>query len=220
MLAPGCYFAFPSKMPPPRKGELLVQGEEMKIKTREVKTYFGSCSDRDIKQGSCDFRDGKLTHWEMVTHARIKYGGKNLTYAEFRELADPEYSGRMEAMKSEKTMCSVSLVPSVLAVASIAVGVLAPLLEAGKLTDTQKNYFYVGGGAGAVLFGGLSYPLGGYACVRANRAAKAEYEWTKDDWYGDGEEFQKLVDNFNARIHGGTPPDATAESASGTEAQP
>jgi hypothetical protein len=210
MSASGCYFAFPSTLPPSHRSDLFVQGEAMKINTREVKTYAGTCSDRNIEDGTCELHNGKLQHWEMVSHARIKYGGKNLTYAEFRELADPEYQRRIEVMESEKTACTVSLVPSVLAVASVAVAVLVPLLEGGKLSDPEKNHYYVGGAAGAVLFGALSYPLGGYACVRANHAGTAEYAWTKDDWYGAGEEFQQLVDNFNTRIRGGSPPDATA----------
>lgn len=103
-------------------------------------------------------------------------------------------------MKSLKGTCAISLVPSALAIASIAIGVFVPLLEAGKLSDDQKNYFYIGGGIGAAVFGALSYPLGGYACVKANQAAKAEYDWSKDDWEGDGEDLKKLVNDFNTRI--------------------
>lgn len=213
----GCYFLFPAKLPPGHKGDLIVEGEQMEVKTREVKTFVGSCSDSDIEKGRCELHRGKLTRWYMQTHARVKYGGRDLTYAELRELADPEYPQRIATMKSLKRACTTSLIPSALAVASIAIGVLAPQLEAGKLNDNQKNYFYIGGGVGAAVFGALSYPLGGYACVKSNHVARADYDWARDDWEGDGADLQKLVDDFNTRIRGGaaSAPAATTPDAPG-----
>ncbi len=204
LLSSGCYFLYPAKLPPAHKGDLVIPGEEIKIKTREVKVYTSGCTDSAIKAGRCDIdKSGKLKSYQMATKYRLKYGGKNLNYAEVRELADPEFPKQLATMKKNKRACTVSLVPSALAVASAAAGILIPLLEAGKLSDTEKKYFYAGGGAGFVVFGALSYPLGGYACRNSHNTIKAGFDWTKDDYYGEGDIFDKLVSDFNARVRTG-----------------
>lgn len=218
LLSSGCYFFFPFKMPPPRKTDLVVPGEQIRLKTREVKLYVASCSEDMARRGRCGIRDGKLMRWDPQDYTTLKYGGRDLTYAEFRDLADPEFADERARFKKLNRACNLSLVPSAISVVGIAAAVLYPLVASGQLTDTEKWYFRIGGGATAVVFGGLSYPLGGYACGQANYAVKKGHEWDEDDFAGDGEELQKIVDDFNARVMNGGVTATTDEPATDTPA--
>ncbi len=216
----GCYFAYPPKMPPVHSGPLLVEGQLIEVKTRDVKAFIGACSEQDISEGTCEMRHGELRHYIMNKRTRFSYGDRYLNYAELREIIDPQWPQTVETIKHLKGTCELSLVPSALAALSLAVGVLVPLLESGHISDDAKTYFYIGGGAGAVLFTGLSYPLGGAACVRASGAANAEYEWNLDDWeeYPGSDHLNddllKAVADFNARASGSPKPEAPGDSSS------
>jgi len=222
----GCYYIYPTKMPPMHHGVLAVAGQPIEIKTREVKTFFAACSDSDAKDGHCEMHRDKLTNWMSIEHTQFSYGGHNLTYAELRELTDPNWTKVIEQVQQLKSSCGVSIVPSTIALASAAAA-LIPLLFSRNFSDDQQKYIYIGSAVGFVGFSALSYPIGGHACRKSNESTGAQYDWDLDDWerYPGSQELSdevlKLASDFNDRV-GATPEDSgtTAPTAdpSGTSA--
>lgn len=209
----GCYYVYPTKLPPMHQGSLAVAGQPIEVRTREVKTFRGPCMDSDIEKGHCELKGGHLTEWTNIKHTQFVYGGHALTYAELRELADPEWPKAVEKVQGLKSSCRISVVPSTLALAS-AGAALATFLFSAKFSDQQQKYIYIGSAAGFVGFSAVSYPLGGHACRKSNKTTGAEYEWDLADWenYPGSAQISdtllKLASDFNERV-GAAPTPAT-----------
>ncbi|MEO7095567.1 MAG: hypothetical protein ABI175_20085 [Polyangiales bacterium] len=219
VLSSGCYFYYPKKIPTVN-GALVIEGEQISIRTRSLKRW-GSCSDSDYKHDRCEIVHGKLKAPYTVYAAKAVYNGNTLTRAEFNELVYPDYAKRIKTVTDAKAVCSISLVPSVAAVAVAVLAYVGPLMSGNRFTDDQKKVLYIGGGIGAAGLALLSYPLGGYACVRAANAAGGLFESAKEtEWesfQAEGfAEVEKLANDFNARRAGGTPP----APADGAEPEP
>jgi len=208
-----CYYVYPTKMPPMHQGSLAVAGQPIEVRTREVKTFFGPCSDSDVAKGQCEMNRGHLTSWENIKHTQFSYGGHALTYAELRELADPNWPKVVEQAHGLNASCRISVVPSTLALASAAAALGAWLFSA-KFSDEQLKYIYIGSAVGFVGFSAVSYPLGGHACRKSNKSTGAEYEWDLNDWESFpgskqlSEDLLKLASDFNERV-GAAPTPAT-----------
>jgi hypothetical protein len=150
------------------------------------------------------WREDEWQREDSETRATVYYNGSQISWGEFFELARPDFVRRVKLVRDLKGTCRISLAPTALAVASLAVGFLYPLVNAGHLTDDEKKTFYIVGGVGGAVFTALSYPLGGYACRRAEKqtrgfelAMKHNLDNYTDEVYA---EFQKLADEFNARV--------------------
>jgi len=201
-LTTGCYFMYPKQVPKVN-GQLLVQGETMRIETHKEKRW-GTCSDSDYKYDRCEIIHGKLKAPYAIYTAKAVYNGNTLRRSDFNELVYQDYAQRVKKVEDLKGTCRISLVPSVLAIATLALAYVGPLMSGNKFTDDQKKYIYIGGAAAGLGLGLLSYPLGGFACVKASRlagnlfAGARETEWEAFD-PKDFAEIEKLADDFNAR---------------------
>ena len=195
----GCYFQYPR----------LAKGREIKPvpgATAEIPRDAGDitqdCGKND--SGSCK---GKLTHQVHVVSGHPVYNGQKVSHYQFRMLVDPDFRQKLAHIRQLKSTCNISLVPTILA--GVALG-------AALYIGNQKGEHYsrnagiaVGIGAG---FYALSYPLGGYACTRANREWRAtgmdsnpdeafvSIESDKDEAYLAG--LQELAAKFNANPGG------------------
>lgn len=214
VLSSGCYFMYPKAIPKVN-GALVVEGEQIEIRTRSIKRW-GSCSDSDYKHDRCEIIHGKLKAPYTVFAAKAVYNGNTLTRAEFNELVYPDYAQRVQKVKDAKGVCRLSLVPSVLAIGTAILAYVGPLMSGNRFTDDQKKVIYIGGGITAGGLALLSYPIGGFACVRASSAAgnlfagAKETEW--ESFNADGfKDVEKLAEDFNNRRAGGTTPPAEPE---------
>ena len=215
---PGCYFIYPKQVPKVN-GALIVEGERLEIVTRRG-TRYGNCSDDDYKHDRCEVIHGKLKEPYSVYFAKAVYHGNTLTRAEFNELVYVDYPERVKKVSDLKGVCRISLVPSALAIGTAILAYLGPLMTGNRFNDDQKKVIYIGGGITAAALGLLSYPIGGFACVRASNIAGGLFEGAKEteweslqrDGFGD---IEKLAEDFNQRRGGGSAPpanDATPES--------
>jgi hypothetical protein len=218
VLASGCYSFYPNHVPKLNEA-LLVEGEQIRIETRRVKRYM-ECSDQDYKYDRCEIIHAKLKRPYTVYIAKAVYNGNTLTRAEFNQLVYADYPDRLKKVHDLKGVCKISMVPSVLAVGVIAVAYLGPLMTGNRFDDDQKKMIYIGGAITGAGLGILSYPLGGFACVKARSIAGDMFVSAKEtEWESsDPERFkdvEKLAADFNQRRGGGTAP-----PADGTEPEP
>jgi hypothetical protein len=219
VLASGCYSFYPNRVPKLNEA-LLVEGEQIRIETKRVRRYM-ECSDQDYKYDRCEVIHAKLKRPYTVYIATAVYNGNTLTRAEFNQLVYADYPDRLKKVIDLKGVCKISMVPSVLAVGVIAVAYLGPLMTGNKFDDDQKKMIYIGGAITGAGLGILSYPLGGFACVKARSIAgdmfafARETEWESSD-PATFKDVEKLAADFNQRRGGGTtepPADPEAEPA-------
>ena len=200
----GCYYYYPDHVPK-LNGALVVEGEQMELVAHTSQEY-AKCYDSDYEHNKCEFVHGKLKRPYTLYHASVRYAGRELTQAEFMELAMPGYPDRIKGIEDRAATCKISLVPSVIAVAAAATAIVVPTLFNDKFSDDQQKMICYGGAATAAGFALLSYPLGGFACSKAQDLAgnllkdAKETEWTSSD-AEDLVPLQKMVDDFNAK-HG------------------
>ncbi len=211
VLGSGCYAFYPDHVPKLHEA-LLVEGEQIKIDITRAKRY-GTCSDDDYKYDRCEVVHAKLKRPYTIYTAKAVYNGNTLTRAEFNQLVYADYPDRLKKVNDLKGVCRISLVPSVLAVAVVAVSYLGPLMIGNKLDDDQKKMVYIGGAITGGALGILSYPLGGFACVKAHSAAGSMFAFAKEtEWEStDPDSFkdvEKLAADFNQRRGGDTTPPA------------
>lgn len=146
-----------------------------------------------------------------------RYGDRSLKAREVRELADPDYDKKLAKIRSYKGTCNISIVPSAIAfISTVALPFVAGAVD--KLGDAGLPVALglVGGMVGGTA---LSYPLGGYACIKAGRAWKGMFKGVDpeesgfivgDDQQAWLTEMEGLVTAFNAKF-------ATGDAPSGTD---
>lgn len=208
-LTSSCYFYYPKQLPKVDTA-LIVEGEKITLSTRP-KTWWSTCPDSDLAEGRCEQHDGKWRKAQHVLVGQMNYNGRALTRSEFYQLTIADYGARVQSVKDEKSTCRISLVPSALAVASAIVAIGVPLFFSTSFNDDQQRAIYIGGAVGTVVFAALSYPIGGFACVRARSKVgdllenATLTEWEASDLAG-FDELVKDADDFNnGRIGSSTP---------------
>jgi hypothetical protein len=202
----GCYFQYPRLA----KGKVLqvVPGATAEV-PRDSGVINSDCGNNN--SGSCE---GRATHRVRVVTGQPTYGGHKVSHYQFRMLVDPEFRQKLAHIRELKSTCNISLAPTILA--GVAAGVALYIGSQKEEHYSRNAGIAVGIGAG---FYALSYPLGGYACVRANREWRATgmdsnpdesfvyVSDDKDEAYLVG--LQELAAKFNASAGGAgatTPP--------------
>lgn len=212
--ATGCYFFYP-KIPSTPRPE-VVEGKAVEILSQDNE-YMASCDPtRDRKCGLTS--KGEFKKKSNYVTVRAEYDGRTLNQFELRKLVDPDFDKKLARVRSNKGVCNISLVPSVISVVG-----LAALTIAGPLYDKLGDKaLIVGLAASGTAAGGalLSYPLGGFACRRARRQYNALFidvapddtEFILRTGYGDQQgntvyvdEMLKLTEDFNKRFAPGGP---------------
>ncbi len=220
----GCYFFYPEHIPK-LPGPLIQEGETISIE-RSEKVSYSSCTDSELKADKCVRREGEWRRRDVTYKATASYGGRALTQGEFYQLTIPTYNDDIRAVMAEKGTCNLSKIPSTIAFVGglFAMVVLATGDSITDNKDTQLKLYGVG--AGAVVLGfAASYPLGGYACRRADKrgmrmegagldaSARKEFSSSNESRI---DKIVDLADAFN-RAHAAQPspgePDAPAPDA-------
>ncbi len=207
----GCYIFYPRDLPDPRdKGIMVMEGEPIVIRSKTYRVA-GTCTDARAKDGECELRGHEWVHYSDQTESWAEYSGRRLRRIEFYQLADPTYAQRLQGIRDQKGTCSVSLIPTVLSAAAFIGGFALPLFASNRFSDNETTYIFVGGLVGGTVLGAASYPLGGFACVRASNIANAAFDGANDTvWkYGAPDEVKALAAAFNARVNA---PPRTSES--------
>jgi uncharacterized surface protein with fasciclin (FAS1) repeats len=189
------------------------------VERREKRSY-SRCNDNDLKFGRCVVHNGKLQRESLTYTARVTYAGRELTRGEFYQLTLHGYNDKIRAIKDKKGTCTISLVPSVIAIAGAVFASGVAILGDRITEDDDKKLAYYGIGGGTFVLGALvSYPLGGYACTRADTIADTmglhglgasnERVFFSQDARAI-ETVVALADEFNRSPHQQTPGDDTA----------
>ncbi|MDQ3336547.1 MAG: fasciclin domain-containing protein [Myxococcota bacterium] len=165
VLCSGCYFYYPSTRR--AKAPQAPPGTQIEVDA-DVHTGYRVC---DNNLEGCVVRGGVLKRPYKYTVARFRYNGKVLNQGELRALAKPEsHDTKYKQIEELKGTCNLSLIPSML----YAIGAVAVTIGAAggdKLGDTG-TYIAVGGAATMLGGAALSYPIGGYACMKAKRRSE------------------------------------------------
>ncbi len=151
----GCYLWYPN-VP---KGRLeIVPGATAEI-PRDSGVIDHECGTDDT--GACE---GKAIARIRVTSGHPSYDGKKVSHYHFRYLVDPQFRKTIAKVRSLKSTCNISIAPTILSGLAVVAG-----LYIGS--EKGENYVRDSGIAVGVAAGfyALSYPLGGYACMRANK---------------------------------------------------
>jgi len=191
----GCYFWYP-KLP---DSKLL---KPIPGATAEIERHAGDITRECGKNDSGDCR-GRFYHQVHVVTGRPKYNGQEVSHYQFRMLVDEDARQKVAHIRSLKGTCNISIAPTILA--GVAAAVAIYIGSEKKENYTRDSGIAVGIGAG---FYALSYPMGGYACVRANREWRATgMESNPDESFvhiGDDKDeeylrgLQELAAKFNA----------------------
>lgn len=207
VLASGCYYYYPKEVPK-LNGALLVEGQAIEIETTSEQRWE-TCTDYELRHNQCEMHHAKAMHPYTLYAATMRYGGRELTQAEFFELAMADYPERIRGIQDAASTCRISAVPSAIAVIAAIAAIGVPLFFSTSFNDDQKKAIYIGGAATSVGAALLSFPIGGYACVRAAGLAGnllTEHKsktWTDRD--GTFAQLHELADAFNAK-RGATAP--------------
>jgi hypothetical protein len=200
VLCSGCYFYYP-KVRRTKAPEAPI-GSEIEADV-DVRTGYRVC--RNNLEG-CVVRNGVLKRPYKHTVARFSYNGKVLDQGELRALVKPEsHNAKYKEIEELKGTCNLSLIPSVI----YAIGTAAVMIAAIGSDQLGDNAKVVGIAGGATMLGGaaLSYPIGGYACMKAKRRAEKSGIGSDDRTRFDSDdigldqlrELGEVVETFNAR---------------------
>lgn len=202
----GCYFWYPSE----RKAAVpkAPAGSELVVDVVD-KTLWSTCS--DTKREGCEFKDGAWQRSRVRSEITTSYGGRRLTVGEVRALVAPDqYAAAYRAVEADRGPCRLSLIPSALSLVGALV-LTGAVIATNFASESKVEQLAIGGGVGMVGFGLVSYPLGGFACMRAGRTAD-DHELGRDEHLAviahhdteyEMERARKLVElakAFNARL--------------------
>lgn len=216
-LTSGCYFYYPKNVPK-LNGALMVEGEQITFSTRESKDWT-HCSNKERDAGKCEYVGTTWRRYYPVYFLSASYAGRTLTKGEFYELTMPEFPAMVRKVGAQKGTCNLSLIPTALAVASAIATIGLPTLASTTFDDGQKETIFYVGAAATVGFAVLSYPVGGFACVKARSLSKEMLEESsKKSWRSahksEFADIEKLASDFNSgRVGSSTPPAVDAPPA-------
>ena len=217
-----CYFYFPDNVKV-ATAPAIAPGEEVKL---EGGVLTGDVKCTDNLEG-CTIKDGDAKREYSYATMRGSYAGEVLTNGELRALVDPEKHKQLYRKLAEyKSTCNLSLVPSGI----FAAGALVETVGFAAQDKIPHFEYVIIGGAIAMLAGAaLSYPLGGYACMRGrdfysanflSRDAKKHFDVVEGSNAAaqTALEIAAAVDKFNERARASAPPAST--NAGGDAAPP
>ena len=130
---------------------------------------WSSCISSD---NDCEWHDGKLQSPDYSWRYYPYYGDQPITLGQLRALLDSEnYNKAWDKIEGKKGVCKISIAPTVVYFAAAIGSIVAFTISRNEPDSDMRTYAYIGAGVmgGAAL---LSYPLGGYACMKAKSIAE------------------------------------------------
>jgi hypothetical protein len=164
------------------------------------------------------FSESQLKRVTSSTYG-FRYGGRPITYGEYRSIVDPKYGAMMDRYERLYRKCENAKVAKYIAYGALAAAVVVVTYGALAVTpddpdapdgkgETPKWVWYTGGGLAGLGVGSYvtGYFLGGHACSTAGRmwdgaAPWLEYHDSSPPNFDDlKEEMRTLTESYNRQF--------------------